>query len=408
MKEESLSPQLLLDYLIELGTALMSAGCPTHRLEDLLVTVASHHGHQLDVFSVPTGLFVGLRTPEGEPSLTTMVRVREWKHDLYLLAALDEVVNEVVDEKLSLVAARQRIREVIKRPRPWTRPEQLIASGLGSAGAAVTLGGGWMDCLLAAAGGVVLRAIMLILSEASGVRTLESFVGGVVAGLTAWFATIISPGSIRDVLILAIIVQLLPGLTLTTGLAELSTKNLVAGTARLMHAGITLLSLAFGIAIVVSIAKAVTPDLPPPIAHEPLQWWWQVIALLLAALSFGVMLGLQKGKLHVALGAGVLVWGVTLLTRPLPGVHAAFLNALALSLGANLWARLTRRPAQIFLMPGLLLLVPGALSFRSLDTLLSGDAVSGVSSGADVLLIAGGIVMGLLVANVALPPRKAL
>ena len=265
-----------------------------------------------------------------------------------------------------------------------------------------------MDCLLAAAGGVVLRAIMLILSEASGVRTLESFVGGVVAGLTAWFATIISPGSIRDVLILAIIVQLLPGLTLTTGLAELSTKNLVAGTARLMHAGITLLSLAFGIAIVVSIAKAVTPDLPPPIAHEPLQWWWQVIALLLAALSFGVMLGLQKGKLHVALGAGVLVWGVTLLTRPLPGVHAAFLNALALSLGANLWARLTRRPAQILLMPGLLLLVPGALSFRSLDTLLSGDAVSGVSSGADVLLIAGGIVMGLLVANVALPPRKAL
>jgi uncharacterized membrane protein YjjB (DUF3815 family) len=210
------------------------------------------------------------------------------------------------------------------------------------------------------------------------------------------------------VFILAIMVQLLPGLTLTTGLAELSYKNLVAGTARLMHAGITLLSLAFGIAVVVSLSKVVTPGVLTVVAREPLGWWWQVLALLVAALSFGVMLGLPKKQLPVALVAGVLVWGVTLLTRPLPGVHAAFLNSLALSLGANLWARFSRRPAQIFLMPGLLLLVPGALSFRSLDTLLSGDAVSGISSGADVILIAGGLVMGLLVANVALPPRKAL
>ena len=37
MKEEALSAQLLLDYLIELGTALMSAGCPSYRLEELLV-----------------------------------------------------------------------------------------------------------------------------------------------------------------------------------------------------------------------------------------------------------------------------------------------------------------------------------------------------------------------------------
>ena len=59
-------------------------------------------------------------------------------------------------------------------------------------------------------------------------------------------------------------------------------------------------------------------------------------------------------------------------------------------------------------MPGMLLLVPGALSFRSLDTLLTGNAVTGLSGFAEVTLIAGSLVMGLLVANVALPPRKAL
>ena len=135
---------------------------------------------------------------------------------------------------------------------------------------------------------------------------------------------------------------------------------------------------------------------------------WQVVAVLFAALSFGVMLGLPKEKLPIALMSGALVWSVTLLTRPLPGVHAAFLNALVLAVGANAWARVTRRPAQLFQMPGMLLLVPGALSFRSLDTLLTGNAVTGLSGFAEVTLIAGSLVMGLLVANVALPPRKAL
>ena len=58
MKEEALSPHLLLDYLVELGTALMSAGCPTHRLEELLVTVARHEGRWVgqpaDISAVPS------------------------------------------------------------------------------------------------------------------------------------------------------------------------------------------------------------------------------------------------------------------------------------------------------------------------------------------------------------------
>ena len=143
----------------------------------------------------------------------------------------------------------------------------------------------------------------------------------------------------------AIVIQLLPGLTLTTGLAELTYRNLVAGTARLMHAAVTLLSLAFGIAVVVSLANSMGLPGAPAVAREPLPWVWQVVALLFAALSFGVMLGLPKEKLPIALMSGALVWSVTLLTRPLPGVHAAFLNALVLAVAANAWARVTRRPA---------------------------------------------------------------
>lgn len=406
---ERLTPQLLLDYLVELGTALMSAGCPTHRLEELLVTLARLEGHTADVFAVPTGLFIGLRTPEGQASLTTMVRVREWSNDLERMWALDQVMNEVVNRTLSIPEARQRIREVLARPAPWSVPLELLAAAASSAGAAINFGGSLAEALLAGLGGLVLRALMFSLRQQPGVRVLENFIGGFVAAMFGWVSTVQWPGHSREVLVLSVIIPLLPGLTLTTGLAELTYRNLVAGTARMMHAAVTLLSLVFGIAVVVGLENSVGVHASgATLAREAAPFWLQAIALLCAAFGFGVLLGLPRKKLGIALASSTLVWVVSAMTRPLSGPHAAFLNALVLAVGANAWARATFKPAQVFQMPGMLLLVPGALSFRSFETMLSGNAVVGLSGLADVVLIAGALVMGLLVANVALPANKVL
>lgn len=407
-RSKELSAQLLLDYLVELGSALMSAGCPTHRLEELLVALAGHEGHFADVFALPTGLFISLRTPQGEASLLAMVRVTTWSNDLERLAELDELMNAVADGKLDIPQARVRIREVQKKPPVWAAPWMLLAAIASSAGAAVTFGGDLIDAALAGAGGLVLRLSMLRLSASSGVRVLENFIGGLVAALTAWFASVVWPGHSREVLVLAIIIQLLPGLTLTVGLSELTYRNLVAGTARVMHAGVTLLSLIFGIAVVVSFETSLGAQTTATIAREAAPFAVQLLALLFASFGFGVMMGLPPRRLFIAFMSGGLVFTITALTRPLPTAHAVFLNALVLGIGGNLFARVTSRPAQLFHMPGMLLLVPGALSFRSLDTLLAGDAVVGIRGVADVILVAVALVMGLLVANVALPARKVL
>lgn len=407
-RSEDLSPQLLLDYLVELGTALMSAGCPTHRLEELLTTLAGHEGHYADVFAVPTGLFISLRTPQGQASLTAMVRVTEWTWELQRLAELDELMNAVAEDRVSIPEARLQIREVLKRPAAWKRPWQLVAAVASSAGAAVTLGGDLVDAALAGVGGLLLRVLMLTLPQSAGVRVLENFIGGVVAALTGWLSSSLWPGHSREVLVLAIIIQLLPGLTLTVGLSELTYRNLVAGTARVMHAGVTLLSLVFGIALVISLETSLGGVTAVTVARAPAPLVVQIIAVVGASFGFGVMMGLPRRRLLIAFASGGLVFLATLLTRPLPTVHAAFISALVLGAGGNLFARLSKRPAQLFHMPGMLLLVPGALSFRSLDSLLAGDAVLGLSGLADVGLVAVALVMGLLVANVVLPSRKVL
>ncbi|MFT3837738.1 MAG: threonine/serine exporter family protein [Myxococcaceae bacterium] len=404
---ESISTHMLLDYLVELGSSLMSSGCPTHRLEQLLMVIARHEGFTADVFALPTGIFVGLRTPQGDPSAVSMVRVTDWATDLEKMADLDALLNQVIDRKLTIPDARARIKEIEKRPRRWPLPVRLLAGTGAASGAAVSSGGDWRDALLAGLGGLGLSALTEM-ADSPGVRVLENFIGGVIAALVAWGATFLWPSHSRDLLVLSIIIPLLPGLTLTTGLSEVTYRNLVAGSARLMHAAVTLLSLVFGIALVVNLESSLGFHSTAPIPTEPASLPLQLVALVIATVSFGVLLKVPVKQLPTAVVAGAMTWGMSQATRHLNGAHAAFLAALVLAVGANLYARFTSKPAQLFLLPGLLILVPGALSFRSLDALLRGDYLAGANQFADVLVTAGALAMGLLVANVVAAPRKIL
>ena len=56
----------------------------------------------------------------------------------------------------------------------------------------------------------------------------------------------------------------------------------------------------------------------------------------------------------------------------------------------------------------MMLLVPGSVGFLSLEDFLRGDFASGQAKGFTMLLIAGGIVTGVLLANVGLPAKKLL
>lgn len=199
---------LMLDYLVELGSELLSAGCAAYRLEALLTQVAKEEGLTADVFAVPTGLFIAIRTPTGDAPAVSMVRVGQWQTNLERLAQLDALLNRVVDRSLSVSEARVELK---RQPQStWSAPAQLVAGAGACAGAAVGLGGGVSDFVLAAMGGLVMRAMLMRTQRQPDLRFLENFIGGAVAALVAWLATATWPSHSRDVLVLATIIPWRP------------------------------------------------------------------------------------------------------------------------------------------------------------------------------------------------------
>jgi uncharacterized membrane protein YjjP (DUF1212 family) len=374
--------------------------------------VASIEGYRADAFAIPTGLFISLAGPGVDPPMIRMTRVNEWAVNLERLTLIDRIFNDVAEHRCSLEDARARLREVEKRPPPYAPPLVLLASAGACGAAAIFFRGGVLEMGIAALGGAILGVEAFALRRSLGLRLLSDYLGGLVAGLLAWGFTWLRPDLSREVLVLSVVIPLVPGMALTTALDELAHKNLVSGAARLMEAMMVFLSILFGIASAVGLEQWLG-FVPPPAAagatRELVGVVWQVPALLVAAVSFAVLFSVPRRFIAAAILSGAVGWIATELgTHYLPSTMSALLASLLLCCFANAFARFTERPAQLFLLPGLVLLVPGSFGFRSLEEFLRGDYVNGAARGFEMFLIAGALVTGILFANVLLPAKKIL
>jgi uncharacterized membrane protein YjjP (DUF1212 family) len=397
------------DYLVDLGSRLLSYGCPTHRLEALIRGIAAIEGYECDVFAVPTGLWLMLSGNGGEPPVVRMVRVKEWAVNLDRLTEVDRIFNEVLEHKVSLAEARRLIHEVERKPEPFSPRWSWLATPVATGASAVFFRGSWLEIGTAFLGGLLLVLVAAVLRRKEETSHLADFIGGFLAGAIAWAATRVRPELSREVLILSIVIVLVPGMALTTGLAELSSRNLVSGAARLMGAMITFLSIVFGIAAAIAIEQMAGGTMTPaPIRGEP-PILLEAFALVPAAFAFAVMFSTPRKYLLGAMTSAAIAWIVTgLATRNVPASLAPFLASMSVALFANACARWSQRPAQVFLLPGMVLLVPGSFGFLSLEAFLRGEFVDGASKGFEMFLVAGAIVTGLLLANAILPARKFL
>jgi uncharacterized membrane protein YjjP (DUF1212 family) len=402
----------LADTLVDVGATLLAHGCPTHRLEGVIRLIAVEEASTCEVFAVPTGLWLSVRRADPadvNPPVVRMVRVKEWQVNLDRLAAVDRVFNDVLDHKLTLAQARAEIDRIEASPPPYWRWLGRIAPAIAAGASAVFFRGGWTEVGIATLGGVLLVLVGRLLRRRAGAELLADFLGGLIAAGLAWGATAVDPALSREVLVLSVVILLVPGMALTTGLAELVNKNLVSGAARLMEAMITFLSILFGIAVVIGLEQALDLPVRPPVPRHDPPLLLEIGALVATAAAFVVLFSVPRRFAVWAMVSGAIGWVVTgQAARHLPPSLGAFLAAASVMLYANACARLSQRPAQVFLLPGLILLVPGSFGFLSLEAFLRGEFLGGAAKGFEMFLVAAAIVTGLLVANVILPAKKIL
>jgi uncharacterized membrane protein YjjP (DUF1212 family) len=393
-------------FLLALGRALHRAGHSSGGLEELLELAAARLGVPGEFFTTPTSIFAAFGHDDRQR--TYLLRVEPEGPNLSRLAGIKLILDRVLDGSLAPADGAARLRTVAEAASPYSPAVTTAAFTLSSAAAAVFFGGGPRETALAAGLGLLTGLLALV---AKRVATLERVFSTLAAFFVAFLATwagVAWGGVSVSTAILAGLVVLLPGLMLVLAMGELSTGHLASGTARAAGAFIVFLGIGFGTALgarLAGIAFGVPAVVAPPGLPAGITW----IALGGSALAFAVLLQADRRDIPwIVLGAAVSIVASRLGARAIGAELAPFFGSFGVAVAGWAFAGRTTRPASVVVAPGVLVLVPGSIGFRSIAALMDEHVVAGIDTAFSALLTAVALVVGLLVANVVLPARRNL
>lgn len=395
-------------FLVELARLLHVSGASAGRLEDAVRNAGEQLRVDTTVFSTPTSVVMGFGH-DGQQRVS-LLRVQPGDIDLEQLVDVDAVATAVAEGTLTPregLAALIRIRRRKARYGFWST---LGCVALASAGVGRFFGGGWDEIAASAFVSVWVGLMFLTVSRTARGSRLVDLLAGLISGfLSVAIARCIVPAD-HVIVALGGLILLVPGLTITLSVSELSSRNFVSGSSRLMGGAMVVVVLAFGTAIGKGLGGYL-PDSPlmDDWGAAGLRAWTVWPTLVLSALCFVVLFRAKPRDalpitLAAAIGYGVSSW-VGGLSGPEFG---AFAGAFALALFGNVWSRWKNQPSGVAIIPGLLLLVPGSLGVRGVSALMAEDVMSGAQATFGVVVIAVGIVAGLLSAHAVWPSRKAV
>ncbi|MEM1025086.1 MAG: threonine/serine exporter family protein [Myxococcota bacterium] len=395
-----------IELVLRIGRALQNLQTPAHRLEDTLQEASTRLTLQASFFSTPTSLFCAFG-PLGRQSVR-MLRIQAGGEvDLERMWALDRLATHLEPSEAGLDAAEEAL-ERLEKPSRRSGGLDVLTFVVISASVARFLGGDGLQMLVAGGLGALTGTLALSLTRSpTGGRMFElvaAFSVTALGSLLGWLGWV----DRASVAIIAGLIVLLPGMTLTVAMSELATRNLASGSARLTAALMALGQLTFGTALGSKLVGLLGPGVEAEQAL-PLPAW--VVHPCLLATSVGLVVlfrvplgftGWVAGAVHLAF------WSARWSAEPLGPELAGFLSAFLVCVLGNAFARFRKAPASIVLLPGILLLVPGSVGYRSFLSFFDQDPLAGLGGAVQMATITAGIVSGLLLASAVFPPRRTL
>ncbi|MGA8534347.1 MAG: threonine/serine exporter family protein [Candidatus Tumulicola sp.] len=387
-------------FLATLGRELHRAGIATDAIEQTLTDVAGSIGLQVEVFALPT--YITIAVGPSWQQHTMMMRLEPGRVSLRKIALLNEIYDALRAGSIDFTRATALVSQVDARwpglP-PWL---EIPALGLIGVGVAMILGGGLRELLVSATIGTF-TGILSTLSAKSAVMARLFAVAAAFSAvlIVAGYTTLLGPTNVY-ISIIAGIVVLLPGYSLTLALHELANDFLVAGVARLGRVLSSLLALGCGAFLGLAIVPWVLSS--GSVASHPVSATWWFVASVGMAVGMSIALDARLRDFSwVFASSFVALFTAHVLAGTSAHAVSAFLAAFICGLVANTGARFLRVPQAIMLVPALIVLVPGSLSYESVLFAFQHNIDSALIQAANTIVAAIQIVAGLLLSQIVLP-----
>lgn len=377
----------------EAGHILLENGAEISRVEDTMRRIATAYGVDEKSFFV---LSNGIIATAKEYAWAEFIPIKGTQ--LSRVADVNQLSRDVVNGCCTLDELEKRlygIRHSKVKP-AW---ERIFGVTLGVSAFCINFGGSFMDAFVTLVVGLFLGTYMAYFGKNMS-RIFNSLTCGIVGGLLCVGAYHIATALIDTPvhlanMIIGTIIALVPGVPFTNGMRDLANEDYIAGSTRLIDALITFLCIAIGVVLALQLDNLIFGDLLkqewPVVDGVTSAWYIQLAAAFVGTASFSIIFGTPR-KYYLECGfVGMVGWAVYIFT------DSVFLAAMSVALIAHAFAGYRHCPVTVFMICGIIPLVPGGGIFWTSYFIVTNQLLLAADTGFNAvkaaIAIAGGIIV---------------
>ncbi len=391
----------LLDRAMNIGEQMLLSGAEVHRVEDSLYRIMESFGaERTDVFIITSSMIVTVHTRDGDV-ITQTRRITSAGTDFQKLHKLNDLSRKICYEHMTTDEIDREL-ENIRTVKSYPFWLEVLSYAIIAGAFTLFFGGTWLDAALSFAIGAVARVLILISDRTVKNKIFTNFTASFASAGAAYL--LYNYGVIPDVdeIIIGNIMTLIPGIGITNALRDLFTGDSIAGLLRTVESILNALAIAAGYFVLVLVMGDVGVVSAVSVPNEFLQ----VITGAVGTLGFAFLFNIRGKKLiSVAIG-GLLSWTLHLLVFHLTGseVIGYIVSAGAMSVFADIMARIHKSPTTTFTIPTLVPLIPGGSLYKTMRYALTGDTALFFETGLNTLKLAAALALGIILVSVLTKP----
>lgn len=242
----------ILDVCVEAGRVMLENGAETYRVEDTLYRIAkSYNLVYINVFVVPTALILTVQGEDGQDH-TELLRMTDRQTNLEKVSMVNDLSRQLAQRALPPGKVKLKLMNIKNTPRNFSRWQSNLAITFACGSFPLLFGGTYTDIFPAMIAGGLGHLLYEMVNAWTNVSFFAEMVASFFIGLLAVLFTSFGFGQDVNIIIIASVMCLVPGMAITNSFRDLMAGHLLAGVAVLAKALLTAGAIGIGIAMILT------------------------------------------------------------------------------------------------------------------------------------------------------------
>ena len=239
----------VIDVVLIAGRILLESGAETYRVEDTMNRIAHSYGlHNTYSFVSSTAIIFSLN----DRTSTRLIRVQERTTDLEKIALTNSLSRKISNKELTIDEAKSEFIHLQHASLQYSFNE-FLAAAIACGFFLFMFGGVASDCWIAVIAGGSAFLTFSFVQRYIQIKFFSEFVAAAVVISIAATFTKLGIATNQDIITIASVMPLVPGILITNAIRDLLAGELLAGMSRGVEAALTAFAIGAGVAIVLLI-----------------------------------------------------------------------------------------------------------------------------------------------------------